>query len=82
MRAIISAAVVAVALMGCGPDLDEAPAVGSTAQALATEPGHQFTEPQRLSNEQVFGTQVQADPNRPVFQDRFGYAVPALTPNH
>jgi hypothetical protein len=70
--------------MGCGPDLDEAPAVGSTAQAVETmpDPGHQLTESKRLTNEQIFGTNVQADLNRPVFQDRYGYAAPALNPSH
>ena len=81
MKAIISAAVVAVALMGCGPDLDEAPAVGTAVQAVE-QPGHELTEPQRLTNGQVFGPNVQADLNRPVFQDQFGYTVHSLGPTH
>ncbi len=80
MRAMISAAVVAVGLMGCGPDLNEAPPVGAAAQAIEQkEPV--VSVPERLRNEQLFGPTIQLDPSR-TFQDHFAYTVKALGPNH
>lgn len=84
MKRIVTAAVAALALWGCGPDDDALP-VGASAQAMviAEEPPPPITdEPKRLTNEELFqdSAPLVTSPEDRTLADREHYRVDVQPP--
>lgn len=83
MKALVTAAVVALALMGCGGLTEEEMQLGTSMQAMvATDPPPVGDEPVRLSNAEVFSgtTKAHVSPDDPTFADRYHYVVDVKPP--